>query len=117
MSEPLPSFLRFRPVPVRARHDGWTPAIQRRFILLLGRGSPPAEAARRAGRSRQTAYALRRLVGFVQLEDHKGALRKLARLDRVAARMDEEAAGFDFDAYLEILSAGAEADKVDRMRV
>ena len=164
MSEPLPAFLRFRPVPLRARHDGWTPAIQRRFILLLGRGSPPAEAARRVGRSRQTAYALRqragatsfaaawdqalafadearlaggrvprfdesfeqiwvprfyrgRLVGFVQREDHRCALRKLASLDRLVARMDQEPAGFDFDAYLESLSAGAEADKDDRMHV
>jgi hypothetical protein len=57
------AFLRFRPVPVRARRDGWTPALQRRFILNLARGMGPAEAARRLGRSRQTAYALRVKAG------------------------------------------------------
>ena len=59
----LPAFLRFRPAPVRTRHDGWTPATQLRFILLLARGAGPAEAARGVGRSRQTAYALRARPG------------------------------------------------------
>ena len=59
----LPAFLRFSPVPVRARHDGWSPALQRRFILLLATGCPAGEAARRLGRGRQAAYALRRLPG------------------------------------------------------
>jgi hypothetical protein len=54
-----PDFLRFDPVPVRARRDGWTPARQRRFILELARGSGPHAAARSLGLSRQTAYALR----------------------------------------------------------
>jgi hypothetical protein len=53
------SFLRFTPVPVRARHDGWTPVLQRRFILNLARGMGVAQAARALGRSRQTAYDLR----------------------------------------------------------
>ena len=57
------AFLRFRPVPVRARRDGWTPALQRRFILNLARGMGPAEAARSLGRTRQTAYALRDKAG------------------------------------------------------
>lgn len=55
----LPDFLRFDPVPVRARHNGWSPGVQRRFVLALARGAGPAEAARGVGRSRQTAYALR----------------------------------------------------------
>jgi len=57
------SFLRFTPVPVRARRDGWTPVLQRRFILNLARGMGPAQAARALGRSRQTAYALREKPG------------------------------------------------------
>lgn len=44
---------------MQVRRDGWTPLLQRRFILNLARGMGPAEAARRVGRSRQTAYALR----------------------------------------------------------
>ncbi|MDQ3139514.1 MAG: hypothetical protein M3Q15_02170 [Pseudomonadota bacterium] len=129
----IPDFLRFTPVPVRARRDGWTPALQRGFILLLARGHGTADAARRIGRSRQTAYALRarpgsesfadawdmaldfartaraaagpalllrdgedsmlvprfyrgRLVGFVQREDHRAALRTLRHLDRLRTR-------------------------------
>ncbi len=60
---PLPAFLRFDPVPVRARHNGWSPAVQRRFVLALARGAGPGEAAREVGRSRQTAYALREKPG------------------------------------------------------
>jgi hypothetical protein len=59
----VPAFLRFTPVPVRARRDGWTPVRQLRFILNLARGMGPAEAARRLGKSRQTAYALREKQG------------------------------------------------------
>jgi hypothetical protein len=59
----LPPFLLFTPVPVRARRDGWTPVLQFRFILNLGLGMGPSEAARRVGRSRQTAYALREKRG------------------------------------------------------
>lgn len=55
----LPDFLRFDPAPVRVRNDGWTPALQRRFILPLSQGAGPSEAARRLGRSKQSAYALR----------------------------------------------------------
>lgn len=72
----LPSFLRFAPVPVRARHDGWTPARQRRFILAIARGAGPGEAARGVGLSRQTAHALRRRAGaeaFAQAWDEAAA--------------------------------------------
>ena len=161
----LPSFLRFTPVPLRARHDGWSPELQFRFILLLARGHSPGEAARRLGKSRQTAYALRtkpgaegfaaawdaaldfakaarqaagsarllrygedamlvprfyrgRLVGFVQREDHKAALRTLGQLDRVSERL--ERSGFDLAAQYEALEAfdrlTAEAGKADRNR-
>ncbi|WP_106640031.1 hypothetical protein [Allosphingosinicella vermicomposti] len=59
----LPDFLRFTPVSTRARHDGWTADAQRRFIISLARGDGPSVAARREGKSRQTAYALRRKPG------------------------------------------------------
>lgn len=160
-----PSFFRFRPVPLRARHDGWTPELQFRFIVDLARGYGPSEAARRLGKSRQTAYDLRkkpgaesfaaawdaalafarearfaasalpprqfgietvlvprfyrgRLVGFVQREDHKGALRLLARLDRIADRMDGGVATSDFEGLRELIDpTGAEPGKTDAMRV
>ena len=56
----LPSFLRFAPVPVRPRRDGWSATLQRRFIVELARGAPVEEAARRLGRTPQSAYNLRR---------------------------------------------------------
>lgn len=55
----LPPLLRFRPVPVRAQRNGWTPDLQRGFILALARGAGPDEAARALGRTRQSAYRLR----------------------------------------------------------
>jgi hypothetical protein len=131
----IPSFLRFEPVPVRKRHDGWTPARQLRFVLEIARGAGPAEAARLVGMTRQTAYGLRRkpggsdfarawdeaeafalkaacagrkagaapagidtiwtprtyrgrLVGFVAREELAAPMRVLARLDRMAERLD-----------------------------
>jgi hypothetical protein len=55
----LPPFLAFNPVWLRRQHNGWTPELQRRFILSLARGAGPDEAARSLGRTRQTAYRLR----------------------------------------------------------
>lgn len=59
----LPAFLRFTPVPVKARHDGWSPDRQRRFVMALARGCGVGEASRQIGQSRQTAYRLRRRAG------------------------------------------------------
>ena len=127
----LPEPLRFAPVPIRKRHDGWSADDQRRFILRLSRGHLVDEAARALGHSRQSAYALRRrkgaddfarawdravllgrriaearrcqptpdlshaletllvprfyrgrLIGFIQRQDNKMALRLLAEADR-----------------------------------
>ena len=61
--EDLPDFLRFAPVPVRPRHDGWTPERQMRLVVELARGAGIEEAARALGRSAQSAYALRRRSG------------------------------------------------------
>lgn len=62
-SPDLPPLLRFAPVPVKARHDGWSAERQRRFVLALARGAGVDEAARGVGCSRQSAYALRRRSG------------------------------------------------------
>jgi hypothetical protein len=53
-------FLHFVPVPVRPRHDGWTPVLQIRFVIGIARGLSPAKAAARIGKTRQSAQALRR---------------------------------------------------------
>lgn len=59
----MPDFLKFTPVPTRARHDGWSAADQREFIRRLARGHSVEEAARSLGHSRQSVYALRRRRG------------------------------------------------------
>jgi hypothetical protein len=130
-------FVDFAPVPLRARHDGWTAAAQRDFILRLARGAGIGEAVRRLGFSRQSAYALRRrrdaesfaaawdaavalgrnmaavekrerafaygaetllvprtyrgrLIGFVQRDDNRSAMRALRMLDRMIDRRTGE---------------------------
>jgi hypothetical protein len=52
----------FTPVPVRPRHDGWTPEKQSAFIEALAESACVDEACRRVGMSTQSAYALRRRV-------------------------------------------------------
>lgn len=58
-SAPEPA-LPFTPVPVRPRHDGWTPGKQVAFIHALAETACVDEACRRVGMSQQSAYALRR---------------------------------------------------------
>lgn len=50
----------FYAVPGRARADGWTPVRQAEFIGNLAETRSVAEAARRVGMTRETAYRLRR---------------------------------------------------------
>jgi hypothetical protein len=59
----LPEPLRFDPVPLRSRHNGWSADDQRAFILKLSRGHLVDEACRALRHSRQSAYALRRRDG------------------------------------------------------
>lgn len=49
----------FHAVPACARHDGWTPLRQAEFIGQLAESRSVAEAARRVGMARETAYRLR----------------------------------------------------------
>ena len=53
----------FRPVPVKARHDGWTAARQRGFIDRLCITGIVARSARAVGKSPQSAYRLREHQG------------------------------------------------------
>src|SRR3546814_15667514 len=87
----VPPFLRSRPVPVRARHDGWTPVVQPRFILLLARGAGTDEAARRVGKRRQTAYALRKKAGAEAFAAAWDEALEFARLTREAAAAPADA--------------------------
>lgn len=53
----------FDPVPVRARHDGWTPERQRAFLAALARCGSVSAAARALGKTRRSAYLLRERPG------------------------------------------------------
>jgi hypothetical protein len=53
----------FLPVPTRGRADGWTPHRQADFIGFLAETGSVAEAARRVGLSKESAYRLRRRRG------------------------------------------------------
>lgn len=55
--------LAFTPIPVKARHDGWTPDRQRGFIQRLAIGGCVAVAAKGVGKSRESAYRLRERAG------------------------------------------------------
>jgi hypothetical protein len=91
-------FLRFRPVPVRARYDGWSPKLQRRFILDLARGLSISEAAGKLGRSRQSAYLLRSKPGaesFAAAWDSALAFSQLAQ-----SAVHRAVGSFGFDTLL-----------------
>lgn len=49
----------FTPVPVRPRHDGWTPGRQVAFLHALAECGNVDAACRQVGMSQQSAYALR----------------------------------------------------------
>ena len=53
----------FEPVPMKPRHDGWTPERQRAFIAALADTGSVTSAARYVNMSTHTAYQLRRHVG------------------------------------------------------
>src|SRR5690349_17816010 len=59
-ARPLPHF---DPVPLRPRHDGWTPAKQRAYVEHLAETLSPEAAAALVGMSVQSARALRRRPG------------------------------------------------------
>lgn len=50
--------LAFTPVPVKARHDGWTVERQKWFILRLALSGCVSVAARGVGMTRRSAYRL-----------------------------------------------------------
>ena len=82
----------FLPVPLRARADGWTPARQARFIGLLAETGSVAEAARRVGMTRESAWRLRRRPGaasFAHAWDAVGTLRRGTPIPQRKITLDE----------------------------
>lgn len=72
----------FDPVPIRARHDGWTTGRQVRFIAALAASKSVQAAANAVGMRRETAYRLRR---------RPGAASFAAAWDKI---MEQRSAGF-----------------------
>ncbi|WP_425229065.1 hypothetical protein [Sphingomonas sp.] len=58
-----PAEFEWRPVPRRARRDGWTPEVQQRFIEELARTGVVERACEAVGMSVGSAYALRTAPG------------------------------------------------------
>ena len=56
---PHPLRIRFTPVELKARHDGWTEARQRHFIDVLAATKSLTRACQAVGKSRTSAYKLR----------------------------------------------------------
>ena len=54
-----PPRIHFKPVQLKARHDGWTSARQIRFIEELSASRCIARACKAVGMSRESAYKLR----------------------------------------------------------
>ena len=53
----------FEPVPVKYRHDGWTPERQKAFIAALADTGSISRACRHVNMSKEGAYYLRRRAG------------------------------------------------------
>lgn len=85
----------FRPVPVKARHDGWTATRQRGFIDRLVVTGCVAIAARAVGKTPQSAYRLR---------DHAGA----ASFRRAWDRAQEAGQSYQLDVGIERALNGIE---------
>ena len=88
----------FHPVPVAPRSDGWTPERQAAFIGYLAETRSVAEAARRTGKDKTSAYRLRKrpgAAGFAAAWD--AALgREAARVRLSSAKSTGLAAGYRF---------------------
>jgi hypothetical protein len=83
---PQPEFLSFTPVPLKDRHDGWRPRLQFQFVLALARGASVDAAAEAVGKSRTTAYALRKRPGSESFAAAWDSALAYARRMRLAAR-------------------------------
>lgn len=121
----------FLPAPTRLRHDGWTPDKQRRFVEVLADTGCVSHAAKAAGKSKQSAYTLRRRAPNSMFAFAWDAAIKLAHarlLDIAMERVIEgeavpvfhrgEQVGerriHDNRLLMFLLARGAQFDRVDR---
>ena len=78
----MAALLAFTPVPVRYRRDGWTPARQRHFVAALSESGCVLAACRRAGKSAEAYYRLRRRPDAAGFRAACAAAFRLARWAR-----------------------------------
>ena len=84
-----PAYARVPPflaVPLRARADGWTPERQARFIGFLAETGSVAEAARRVGMGRESAWRLRTRIEAESFAHAWDAVCAIRRGEKVAPR-------------------------------
>lgn len=84
----------FTPIPfARARHDGWPPERQRRFIDALGKLGCVNAAARAVGASRPGVYRLRARPGAESFAAAWDAALSDARAERFATLFERATVG------------------------
>lgn len=83
----------FLPAPTRLRHDGWTPDKQRLFVETLADTGCVSHAAKAVGKSRQSAYTLRRTAPNSMFAFAWDAAIKLAHARLVDIAMERAIAG------------------------
>ena len=96
-TNPAPAFT---PVPLRYRHDGWTPERQRLYVAALAATGHLGKAARAVGMTEQSAAKLRRRPGAASFDAactaaYLGARRRWA-MARLAASSPRFAERFGF---------------------
>jgi hypothetical protein len=99
-NDALAALLDFTPVPVRHRHDGWTPERQRLYVVALFETGHAGKAARAVGMTAQSAARLRRRPDAAAFERACAAAYDAARrrwaLARLASAGPRLARRFDF---------------------
>lgn len=108
---PEPDPLAFTPVPTRARHDGWTPECQRRFIQALAAMGVVAAAARAVGKSATAAYKLRDRPGAESFVRAWIIAIQMAQDRAFGVAMDRAVNGYEAPRYY----AGREVGTVRRV--
>ena len=82
--------IRFTPVTLKARHDGWTAECQRRFIDVLGATKSLTKACTAVAMSRTSAYALRGRTDALHFRlAWRAALKTDVGRDRGRSKVDE----------------------------
>ncbi len=126
--EPVETFV---PASIRARHDGWTPVKQRRFVEVLADTGCVGVAADAVGMSRMSAYRLRRRAPNSMFAYAWDAALRLAHAQLLDIAMERAIEGTPTTVYYRgeavgervqpdnrllmfLLSRGADFDRVGR---